>query len=224
MRRITTKTYSLLTSLLTLLAALPAQATTKGLNQIVTPDIQPLGFLSLSVQKQDPTIANATELQLEIGLTKNFEIAAFQGVVPGVQILNAEYGIIQKSPYLLSVGFNNWSTRGTSPQPYIEGGYYNKAVELMAGVVRVSVEQQSVGGAVRSHNETQAVLGAAYRINPRTLLQLDYQSGKGNFATVGFTYNLTPQLQFNPSFYLSNATPRKGFGYAVLTWNVQVFK
>jgi len=29
----------------------PAFATTKGLNQIVTPDVQPFGILSLSVQQ-----------------------------------------------------------------------------------------------------------------------------------------------------------------------------
>src|SRR5438067_8135235 len=44
-------------------------ATTKGLSQIVTPDLQPEGDLSLSLQIQDKRIANPYELQAELGLT-----------------------------------------------------------------------------------------------------------------------------------------------------------
>jgi hypothetical protein len=41
------------------IAALPsARATTKGLSQIVTPDLQDEGDLSLSLQIQDQRIAN----------------------------------------------------------------------------------------------------------------------------------------------------------------------
>jgi len=36
------------------LAAAPAFATTRGLNQIVTPDVQPLGILLVSFQQQGP--------------------------------------------------------------------------------------------------------------------------------------------------------------------------
>ena len=45
-------------------------ATTKGLSQIVTPELEEEGDLSLSLQIQDKRIANPYELQAEMGLTK----------------------------------------------------------------------------------------------------------------------------------------------------------
>ena len=45
-------------------------ATTKGLSQIVTPNLQDLGDLFLSLQIQDKRIANPYQLQAEIGFTK----------------------------------------------------------------------------------------------------------------------------------------------------------
>ena len=46
-----------------------ARATTKGLSQIVTPDLQEEGDLSLSLQIQDKRIANPYQLQAEFGIT-----------------------------------------------------------------------------------------------------------------------------------------------------------
>jgi len=177
----------------------PAFATTKGLNQIVTPDVQPFGILSLSAQQQDPNIANRYEVQLELGLTRRFEVAVFQGYSPPEQIANAEYAILQNgpnNPYLLSVGFFNWTTKGSAPQPYIEGGYYKGNTQLMLGAARVVTQQPDVAGLVQSNHQTQAIFGLGYRVHPRVLLQLDYQSGIANSATGG---------------------------YAVLTWNINVF-
>ena len=204
----------------------PAFATTKGLNQIVTPDVQPLGILSLSVQQQDPNIANRYEVQLELGLTRRLEVAVFQGASPPEQVGNAEYAILQnspKNPYLLSVGFFNWTTKGSAPQPYIEGGYYKGNTQLMLGTARVVTQLPDVAGLVQNNHQTQAILGLGYRIHPRVLLQLDYQSGTANSTTAGLTYNISPQLQFNPAVYVSNAQGHKVWGYAVLTWNVDVF-
>ncbi|MDQ2799877.1 MAG: hypothetical protein M3Y13_09560 [Armatimonadota bacterium] len=206
--------------------AAPTWATTKGLNQIVTPDVQSFGILSLSAQQQDPNIANRYEVQAELGLTSRLEVAFFQGYSPPEQVANAEYGILQnspKQPYLLSVGFFNWTTKGSAPQPYIEGGYYKGNTELMLGAARVVTEQTDVAGFVQNNHQYQAILGVGYRIHPRVLLQLDYQSGTANSTTAGFTYNITPQLQFNPAVYVSNATGHKVWGYAVLTWNIDVF-
>lgn len=205
------------------LPVLPASATTKGLNQIVTPDVQPEGVLSVSYQQVDPNIANRYQVQLELGITKRFEIALFQGFSRPEQFLNAEYGIIQRKDVLLSAGFANETTLGSGPQPYVEGGYQKGSTYLMAGVIRVITEQAGVGGSVRNQRQTQGILGAAYRVHPRLLLQLDYQSGSGNFATAGFTYNVSPQLQFNPSAYFANAAGHHLYGYAVLTWNIDVF-
>lgn len=186
-------------------------ATTKGLNQIVTPDIQPMGQLSLSLQYQHPIIGNSAEAQEELGLTKSFEIAVFQGVKPGAQYLSTEYGLIQRKEWLLSVGFLNWSTRGDAPQTFVEGGYYKGNVKLMAG-------------AQRSGNRNLAVFGAAYQAAKPLLLQLDYLSGRDNFLTAGFTYNITPNLQFNPAVYIANASHHRLYPYGVLTWNISAFK
>lgn len=192
-------------------AALPSRATTKGLNQIVTPDIQPLGIVSLSFQAQHPIIGNSLQAQVEVGLTRNFEIAAFQGFRPSEQVLNAELGLVQKKEFLLSAGVANWNMRGTTAYPYLEAGYYRGPQKLMAGVMQ-------------ERSQTQAVLGYAYQVSPAILLQLDYQSGRANFATAGFTWNITKTLQLNPALYVANRASHGLYGYAVLTWNVTGWK
>lgn len=202
----------------------PAGATTKGLNQIVTPDIQPKGVLSVSFQQVDPNIANRYQVQLELGVTQKLEFALFQGYSPNEFILNGEYGIVQQKHFLLSTGFANYSSMGSSAQPYLESGFLQGNTYVMAGADYVIVQNMGVGGSIRNNHQTQLVLGYAYRVHPRTLLQLDYQSGSGNFLTAGFTYNITPQLQLNPSAYIANAQGHAVYGYAVLTWNIQSFK
>src|SRR5438132_1435565 len=73
-------------------------ATTKGLSQIVTPDLQEEGDLSLSLQIQDKRIANPYELQAELGLTKWAEVAVFQGFKPNEEIFATELGILTREP------------------------------------------------------------------------------------------------------------------------------
>ena len=201
-----------------------ASATTKGLNQIVTPDIQPAGMLSISLQQVDPNIGNRYQIQLEQGLTKSFEIAYFHGFSPPQEVLNAELGLVQKPPYLLSTGFLGWTSTGLAPQPFLIGGYYKGLWEVIGGVARAETETPAVGGVERRSWSTEGIAGLAYRARPDLQLALDYQSGSANFATVGFTYSFTPQLSLNPALYISNSTPHKGYGYAVLTWNVQLWK
>lgn len=198
-------------SLAALTFTLPALATTKGFNQIVTPDLQPEGVLSISPQAQHPQIGNRLEIQAEMGITKNFEVALFQGFSPNRQILGAELGLIQHGPYLLSTGFVNKIFQGGRAQPFIEGGYYTK-------------RQKFVGGAIHVPGETQALLGYAYTVNPKLALSTDYQSGSGNFKTAGFTYNFTPNISLNPALYLTNDHPHHVYGYAVLTFNIEIFK
>src|SRR5438045_8775114 len=82
------------------LCASSSFATTKGLSQIVTPDLQEEGDLSLSLQIQDERIGNPYELQAELGLTKWAEIAVFQGFKPNEEIFATEFGILTKEPYL----------------------------------------------------------------------------------------------------------------------------
>ncbi len=201
----------------------PVSATTKGLNQIVTPDVQPLGLLSLSAQQQDPNIADRYEVQLELGLTRRLEVAIYQGYAPPVQIANAEYSLVQKGPYLLSTGFFNWSTQGSAPQPYLVSGYYLGNVEVVLGVARVLTQTPDVSGNIQNQHQYQGIVGLGYRVSPRTLLQFDYQSGSGNSTTAGFSYNVTPQLQLNPALYVSNAALHPVWGYLSLTLNVDAF-
>src|SRR5206468_13135396 len=86
-------------------------ATTKGLSQIVTPDLEDEGDLSLSFQLQDEYIGNPYEIQAELGVTNWFELALFKGFKPDDYILGTEIGIIQKKPWLLSIGAVNWSPK-----------------------------------------------------------------------------------------------------------------
>ena len=111
-----------------------AHATTKGLSQIVTPDLQAPGDLSFSFQAQSERIANPYELQLEMGLTKWAEFAVFRGFKPDEWIIGTEFGLLTKEPYLLSIGFVNWSPHlDVDPQPYIEAGYYTEHQQVHRG-------------------------------------------------------------------------------------------
>src|SRR5215468_3282848 len=67
-------------------------ATTKGLSQIVTPDLEPEGDFSLSFQIQDKRIANPYQLQAELGLTEWAEAAVFRGFQPDEWIFGTEIG------------------------------------------------------------------------------------------------------------------------------------
>src|SRR4029453_14995143 len=96
-------------------------ATTKGLSQIVTPDLKAEGVLSLSSKTQNKGIGNPYELEAELGLTKWAEVAVFRGFEPDDWIFGTEIGLLTKEPFLLSAGFVNWSPHlNVDPQPYIE--------------------------------------------------------------------------------------------------------
>jgi hypothetical protein len=188
----------------------PLLATTKGLNQIVTPDIQPLGVLSVSFQAQHAAIGNSLQAQFELGITNRIEVALLQGLKPGHLTGGVEYGIVQKKSFLLSTGFlGPWT--GNELQPFLEAGYLHG-------------KNYFILGGIHQNDRTQALLGWSHRLNPQLQLAIDYQKGSDNFATVGFTYNFTRTLQINPALYVSNSSPHHVFGYAVLTWNVTAWK
>ena len=189
-----------------------AYATTKGLSQIVTPDLQAEGDLSLSLQIQDKRIANPYELQAELGVTKWAEVAVFQGFDPDEEIFATEIGLLTKEPYLLSVGFTNWSPRQhVDPQPYIEAGYYLE-------------HNKFIVGAIHAGYKNEAILGYAYDFNKTWRVQVDFQSGKENSSTVGFTWNITPDFQTNPAIYFSNDDPSRLMGYVVFTYTFHVWQ
>ncbi len=204
------KRFSLI-ALFALSLATRLQATTKGLSQIVTPDLQAEGDLSLSLQIQDARIANPYELQVEVGLTKWAEVAIFQGFKPNEEIIATEFGILRTEPYLLSVGFTNWSPRGgVDPQPYIEAGYYTEHNKFIAGVIHAGYK-------------TEAILGYAYDFNKQWRAQVDFQSGAENSATIGFTWNITKDLQTNPAIYFANFHPDRIMGYVVFTYTFHLW-
>lgn len=176
-----------------LLSGSSSFATTKGLTQIVTPDLQPNGDLSLSFQIQDKRIANPYQLQAELGLTKWAEVAVFRGFQPDEWIFGTEIGLLTKEPFLLSVGFVNWSPHlNVDPQPFIEAGYYTEHHKMIAG-------------AIHAGYKNEAILGYAYDFNERWRLQVDFQSGSENSSTIGFICNVAQDFQFNPALYTSPA-------------------
>ena len=189
----------------------PAAATTKGLSQIVTPDIQPEGQLSLSFQAQSREIANPYELQGELGLTKWLEAALFQGVSPQEQIFGTLVGLVERGPFLLSTGFINWSTKGQKPEPFLEAGYYTEHDKFMGGPIQVE-------------ERTEVMAGWAHDFNATWRVQLDFQSGADNFSTAGFTCNVTERFQFNPAIYVSNDNPHRVYGYVVLTYTLPLWQ
>jgi hypothetical protein len=181
-------------------------ATTKGLSQIVTPDLQPEGNLSLSLQIQDKRIANPYELQAEMGFTKWAEVAVFRGFQPDDWIFATEIGLLTKEPFLLSVGFINWSPHmNIDPQPFIEAGYYTE-------------HQKPIIGALHAGYKNEVILGYAYDFNQTWRVQVDWISGSENSSTIGFTCNVTPDFQFNPALYVSNGPKHDLFGYIVFTY------
>ena len=198
--------------MITILSSAPSSfATTKGLSQIVTPDLQGEGDLSLSLQIQDKRIANPYELQAELGLTKWAEVAVFRGFQPDDWIFGTEVGLLTKEPFLLSAGFVNWSPHlDVDPQPYIEAGYYTEHHKVIAG-------------AIHAGYKNEAILGYAYDFNRTWRVQVDWQSGSENSSTIGFTCNVTPDFQFNPAIYFSNDDPGRVMGYIVFTYTFHLW-
>jgi hypothetical protein len=203
--------FSGLASALFAIVPLAAHATTKGLSQIVTPDLQPPGDFSLSFQAQSERIANPFELQGELGLTNWAEVALFKGFKPNELIFGTEFGLIQKEPYLLSVGFVNWSPHShVDPQPYLEAGYYTEHHKFIIGASHVGYRNE-------------AILGYAYDFNKQWRAQVDFQSGSGNSSTIGFTWNITPDFQMNPAMYVTNDKPHEILGYIVFTYTFHLW-
>ncbi|MFI5335570.1 MAG: hypothetical protein ACHQ5A_02215 [Opitutales bacterium] len=199
---------------LVLLLGLPVtwvHATIVGLNQIVTPEIQPAGVLGLSAQVQHPSIGNSQQLQFELGLTPRLEVGWFQGLTPGEGFVGAEFNLLQAGPHLLTTGFINWSTRGGRAQPMLEYGCYTEPDHFVVGAISVD-------------RRTELLLGYKRQLTERLAFSADFQSGTANSATVGFTYNFTSSLSINPAVYRTNSRSHHYLGYVVLTWNITCWK
>ena len=188
-----------------------ASGTTKGLSQIVTPDLQAPGDFSLSFQAESMKIGNPYQLQGELGLTKWAEVAVFKGFKPNELIFGTEFALIQKEPFLLSTGFVNWSPHShVDPQPYLEAGYWSEHHKVIVG-------------AIHAGYRNEAILGYAYDFNKRFRAQVDFQSGSGNSSTLGFTWNITDDFQVNPAVYVTNDKPHDILGYVVFTYTFHLW-
>ena len=202
---------TIVASIIVLSGAPSSFATTKGLSQIVTPDLEPEGDFSLSFQIQDKRIANPYQLQGELGLTNWAEVAVFRGFQPDEWIFGTEIGLLRKEPYLLSIGFINWSPHlNEDPQPFIEAGYWGEHHKVCLG-------------AIHADYKNEAILGYAYDFNERWRVQVDWQSGSENSSTIGFTCNVTPDFQFNPALYVNNGPKHDLFGYIVFTYTFHLW-
>ena len=192
-------------------AVSPSWATTKGLSEIITPDLQPAGDLSLSFQAQDKLIGNPYQFQAEMGFSKWAEAAVFKGFRPNELIFGAEFGLLTKEPWLLSTGFANWSPHShIDPQPYLEAGYYTE-------------HHKFIVGAIHAGYRNEAILGYAYDFNKQWRAQVDFQSGSGNSVAFGCTWNITPNFQTNPAIYVTNDKPHNVLGYVVFTYTFHLW-
>jgi hypothetical protein len=66
-------------------------------------------------------------------------------------------------------------------------------------------------------------LGYAYDFNKTWRAQVDFQSGSGNSSTIGFTCNITRDLQMNPAIYVTNDSPHHILGYVVFTYTFHLW-
>jgi hypothetical protein len=197
--------------LLIAIAVAPTSRATTGWVQVVTPDLQPEGTLSLSFQLEDQKLGNPYLLQAEIGLTKWAEVAVFRGFDPDNWIFNTEVGLRTEAPWLLSIGFANWSPHtNVDPQAYIVAGYYSNHHRIIAGATHVGYRHE-------------AILAYAYEFNDSWQVQVDWQSGSGNSSTIGFTWNITPKLQITPAIFVTNNSPHEVKGFLTLTYTFDLW-
>jgi hypothetical protein len=194
-----------------LVSARSSFATTQGLNQIATPDVQTEGTLALSFDVQDRKIGNPYQVQAEMGLTKCFQIDIFQGFKPNDSVIETEIGVLSKEPYLFSIGFLNWSPHShVDPQPFAVAGYYFDRHEFVAG-------------ATHADFRNEALLGYAYDFNETWRLQIDWQSGSGNASTIGIVWNITRDFQGSSAIYVTNDKPHEVLGYVSFTYTFHVW-
>src|SRR5207244_525620 len=108
-------------------------------------------------------------------------------------------------------GFVNWSPRGhVDPQPFLESGYYTEHHKFIAG-------------AIHAGYKNEAILGYAYDFNQTWRVQVDFQSGSENSTTLGFTCNITRDLQINPALHINNGSGHDLFGYVVITYTLHLW-
>ena len=112
---------------------------------------------------------------------------------------------------VVTIGFVNWSPRShVDPQPYIEAGYYTE-------------HHKFIVGGIHADYKNEVILGYAYDFNKQWRVQVDFQSGKENSSTIGFTWNITPDFQMNPALYVTNDKSHELIDYVVFTYTLHLW-
>jgi hypothetical protein len=151
-------------------------------------------------------------VQLELGLFSWAQIAIFKGFKPNELIFNAEIGLSREEPWLLSIGMSNWSPHShVDPQPFVIGGYYTRHDQFIAGATRVGSRHEALLGWIHNFNETWRA-------------QINFQSGSGNAISLGFTCNLTRDLELSPGIFITNDSPHQVLGYVLLTYTFPIWQ
>jgi hypothetical protein len=209
-RRIASAAYAVIV-LIAVTVASSSPATT-GWVEVTTPDLQPEGELALSFQLQDTKIGNPYELEAEMGLTKWAEVAVFRGLDPDEWIFGTEVGLRTEEPWLLSIGFVNWSPHtNIDPQPFIVAGYYCNHHKIIAGATHVDYRHE-------------ALLAYAYSFNDSWQVEVDWQSGSGNSSTFGVTWGITPALGATAAIYVTNDSPHEVLGFVTVTYTFDLWR
>jgi hypothetical protein len=181
-------------------------------SEIVTPDLQPEGELSITAQIQSERLGNPYQVQFELGLVSWAEVTLFKGFKPNELIFNAEIGLLREEPWLLSIGMSNWSPHShVDPQPFVVGGYYTRRNQFIAGAVHVGSRHEALLGWIHNFNETWRA-------------QINFQSGSGNAVSLGFTCNLTRDLELSPGIFITNDSPHHVLGYLLLTYTFPIWQ
>src|SRR5262245_20280503 len=146
-----------------------------------------------------------------MGFTKWAEVAVFKGFEPDAWIFGTEVGLRTEEPWLLSIGFVNWSPdNDVDPQPFIVAGYYCHHHRIIAGATHVGYRHE-------------ALLGYAYNFDDSLQVEVDWQSGSGNSSTIGFTWNIIPKLQITPAVFVTNNTAHEVLGFLTLTYTFDIW-
>lgn len=187
----------------------PAWATVAGLNQIATPDLQPAGVLTITVQDKNSGIDASRQIQLELGMNDTYELAVYHSLSPHKTILNGQVGLIRNEHFLVSAGLLGTNS-ATNYQPFVLAGYYPGNAEIIAGIQR-------------QDGRHFGLFGVAYHASGRLTVASDYASGPGAFLTLGLFYEIAPNVTINPTVYISNSSPHTSFFYGSLSWDVRVW-
>lgn len=178
-----------------------AFADTKGLNQVVTPSITPLGILTTSFQLQHQYIGDVSTLQFEFGVFKGTEMTVWQSQQKDTFTLAEETQIYAKKGFQLSGGTFYFDNQFL---PFIVGGYRK-------GPYFAEIGAQDV------QNIKELILGTSYDFNSTTSFLGDFISGPGNSLTFGLNININKRLSCNPALYYGNDN-HKLFPYFVVTY------